>query len=94
VTQYYQGAVEIYDREKTLPNTFDKAVFTASALARDDRNEDAWKVIRSSLKLWAPVDVVQVLPVVLLVDEGLGSVMTTKTCAEVLRTPRGQMARS
>lgn len=89
---YPPAAIGIFDREKALPDSFEDVIFAASALAGAGRQQEAWRAVRSSLKLWWPVDLAQVLPVVLLVDEAIKPLMTPDRCAEVLRTPRGPMA--
>jgi hypothetical protein len=88
-TEYYAGAVSVFDQEKSLPFIFDNVVFAASALTRVGRGEEAWTAVTSSLNLWWPVEVTQVAPVVLLTDEFLRTVMTPERCQTVIQSPRG-----
>lgn len=89
VYSYGQGAVDIFDREKALPNIFDNVAFTAAALVRCGRPEDAWSAIKARVHLWWPVEVTQIAPVVLLADGALGHSMTPQRCEWILRCPRG-----
>jgi hypothetical protein len=89
----YPAAARLYDENGHVEATrFNEVAFTASALSRAGRSEDAWKVVESCLPMWWPVDSVQVAPVVLLTDEGLRTLMTPDRCELVLRTPRGEEA--
>jgi hypothetical protein len=92
VFTYHEGAVQLFDSEKKLPNLFDNAVFTASALARVGREKEAWSAIKEALPRWWPVELTQVAPVILLTDEALGLVMIASRCKEVLSIPRGPEA--
>jgi hypothetical protein len=86
---YYPGAVTLYDRFKDVPSMFEALTFLASALARADRLDEAWRVIRTNLDQWFPVEDSQIAPVALVTDEGLKRVMDADKCEKVLRTPRG-----
>lgn len=89
VLDYQQGAVQLFDQEQTFPNIFNNVTFTASALARASRPEDAWHGIEQKLHLWWPVEVTQVAPVSLLADQALRLLMTPERCEHVLKCPRG-----
>jgi hypothetical protein len=94
VFDYPDGAVRLYEQEKSLPGIFDNAVFAASALAKVKRQREAWLLIRERLDRWWPVEASQIAPVVLLTDAALAPLMTVKRCMEVLRTPRGPEAQT
>ena len=51
-TEYYAGAVAVFDQEKALPFIFDNVVFAASALTRVNRSDEAWTAVKSTLHLW------------------------------------------
>lgn len=89
VLSYQEGAVQVFDQERALPNIFDNVAFAASALARAGRADEAWNAIRTRLPLWWPVEATQIAPVVLLADEALSTLMTPERCEEVLQCPRG-----
>jgi len=91
----HRSAVRVYDDGGIgNPLTFDPIAFTASGLARAGRPKEAWQLVESWVRLWWPVDVAQMCPVVLLIDEGLRPLMTAERCAWVLSTPRGPAAAS
>ncbi len=89
----FRSAVRLYD-EGGLGGIegFDSYLFTASALARAGRGDEAWKIVEENLPLWFPVDDAQVAPVELLTDPGLRPLLTPERRAWVLRTPRGAEA--
>lgn len=91
---HYEAAVALHDETGALPDLFDLVVFVASGLARADRPDDAWAVIRAKLGHWWPVEDTQVTPVALLTDPALRPLMTSERCEEVLHTPRGPQAES
>jgi hypothetical protein len=86
----HQSAIRLYDEEGIADVIlFSSFAFTASSLSRAGRKDEAWRVIEKGFHQWGPVDVAQVAPVELLIDEGLRPLMTPERCAWVLRTPRG-----
>jgi hypothetical protein len=88
-----RGAIWVHDEEGIADLIhYPSIVFAASSLARAGRADDAWRVVENTLARWWPVDVAQVVPVELLIDEGLRPLMTPERCAWVLRTPRGPAA--
>jgi len=89
VYNYEQGALALFDQEKASSSIFATVAFTASALARCGRVEDAWTTIKERLHGWWPVEVTQVAPVILLTDGVLRHLMVHERCEWVLRTPRG-----
>lgn len=89
----YDAALALYD-EGGLPELFDSVVFVASALARAGRCDEAWTTVRSKLGVWWPFEDTQIVPVELLADDALRTVMSPERCNEVLRAPRGPQAGS
>lgn len=89
VLAYHDGAVQLFDRERALPDIFDNVAFAAAALVRAGRTDEAWNAVRTKLPLWWPVEAIQIAPVVLLADAALSKLMTAQRCEEVLRSPRG-----
>ncbi|MDF3216883.1 hypothetical protein EN962_13030 [Mesorhizobium sp. M7A.F.Ca.CA.001.09.2.1] len=89
VYEYHEGAVQMFEKDNTLPGIFDNVVFLAAALAKAGRSDDAWAVIRGGISDWWPVEETQIAPVVLLTDASLAPIMTAVRCAEILDTPRG-----
>lgn len=89
VLGYHEGAVQVFDLERELPDIFDNVAFTASALVGAGRADEAWNAIRTRLPLWWPVEATQIAPVVLVADEALSTLMTPERCMEILRCPRG-----
>lgn len=67
---------------------FDAAADVARALVRRGEPERAWEALESRLGRWYPVDVSQVLPVVLLTDPWLAPLITRERAEQVMRTPR------
>jgi hypothetical protein len=91
----HKSAVRLYDEEGVADLIlFSSLAFTASSLSLAGRGDEAWTVIEKGLHHWEPVDVAQVAPVELLIDEGLRPLMTPERCEWVLRTPRGPAASS
>ncbi len=72
---------------------FSVAVDAARVLCRQGRTDEAWAAITPHLGSWAPVDLAQVAPVVLLTDEDLRRMSSRERNELVLRTPRGSATR-
>ena len=68
---------------------WDAAEHVARINVRRGNPDAAWDAIQSNLSKWWPVDHAQVIPIVLLTDDHLNLLMTTKRCQLVLSTPRG-----
>jgi hypothetical protein len=89
----HRVAVRLFDEEGVADLIrFDAILFTASALARAGRTEQAWQVVEKAVPKWWPVSVAQVAPVDLLTDEALRPLLTPERCEWVLSTPRGPAA--
>lgn len=69
---------------------FDHAVSAARALVKQGQSERAWKILRSFVPRWWPVDQAQVAPVILLVDPWIAPIVTADRAREVLTIPRGK----
>lgn len=89
---YHEAAVELYDETEALPNLFDLVLFIATGLVLADREDEAWDVIVSRLDRWWPYEDTQLVPVALLSNETLRSLMTEERLEEVLATARGPEA--
>jgi hypothetical protein len=86
----HKSAVRLFDQEGVTDLIlFNSFAFVASSLVRAGRTNDAWSVVERGLACWEPVDVAQVAPLVVLIDEGLRQLMTLERCDWLLRTPRG-----
>lgn len=90
--RYPAGAVEVFTNEGRLPALFPNVVFAASALVGQQRPDDAWLAIRSSITGWLPIAPTQIVPVALIGDTALFSIMSVDRCEELLRTARGSAA--
>ncbi len=94
LAQFYNQEAEgirLYEEER-MPPDFDRAVFVAKAYVHRDQPERAWDVLWKYMSGWWPVDRAQVVPVVLLVDQDLATLMSHERCAQVLTLPRGPKA--
>lgn len=65
------------------------AEYVAPIYLRHGKPGAAWTAIESSIGKWWPMDLAQVTPLVLLLDEDLETLMTPERCQLVLSTPRG-----
>jgi len=87
----HRSTLRLYEERGVADaDSFGLVAFTASALSRAGRAEEAWRVVENGVRLWWPVDLAQMAPVELLTDEGLRPLMTPERCEQVLRTPRGE----
>ena len=83
--------IRLYE-EGQMPPEFDCAVFVAKAYARQEHPDLSWNVLLKYVSQWWPVDRAQVVPVVLLIDSDLTSIMNHERCEKVLTLPRGPEA--
>jgi len=91
VYQQPDEIVRLFDANEKLMS-FANAVDAARVLVDRHQPDRAFTILAERLGQWFPVEQVQVAPVVLLVDERLGTLMNPKRCAAVLSTPRGPEA--
>ena len=85
-------AIALYEGSKDLLS-FDDAVYVAKALVAMGESDRAWRTLKQKVPEWWPVDIAQVAPVVLVIDERIRTIMDKDRCKEVLATARGPGAK-
>lgn len=91
--QQKEDIVRIYLTHQNLPFSFEDAVYVAKELLIKNQPDIAWTVIKEKIPVWIPLDPIQVVPVVLLIDEHIKPIMTKERCEIVLTTTRGSRIR-
>jgi hypothetical protein len=67
---------------------FEDAVIVARILLKEGQNEKAWDLIESKINNWYPVDVVQLMPVELLVEDDFRPLLDQKRREFLLKSPK------
>jgi hypothetical protein len=83
--------IEQWPRKRHLIS-FDQSVAAARVWVRRGRDDEAWRIVESSVPSWWPVDAAQVAPVILAVDPELSPLITADRGARILAIPRGPEA--
>lgn len=86
-----EEAIDLYEKYGLdgIPYT---TYYVAKAYIQKEGNEKAWEFLAKNISLWVPEDPMQVLPVELLLDPSLSTLMNKERGEFVVRLPKGLAA--
>lgn len=86
--EQHSDAIRIYEENESQFG-FDQGVYVAKLYVQSNHIDKAWGIVEKKVSTWWPVELTQVAPVILLLDEDLQKIATKERCAWILTTPRG-----